>query len=170
MSDRRSSRPTPPGGGDGGDGSHPLLSLALAGMLDDVQAHSGAVYLLSETEPVLEMAVMAGLPRAGHPQPLLRDPDGRVHVLDLAGGPLLGIDAPTTAVPLPTGSVLVLYTDGLIEAPGVDLDDALAELAGRLERGTDQPLEVLADSLIGDCTTTPNRGDDMAVLLLRPQR
>ncbi|MGX6739439.1 SpoIIE family protein phosphatase [Streptomyces xantholiticus] len=114
------------------------------------------------------------LARAGHPQPLLRDPEGRVHVLDLAGGPLLGIDAsavyPTTAVPLPTGSVLVLYTDGLIEAPGVDLDDALAELAGRLGRGTGQPLEVLADSLIGDRTTTPTRGDDMAVLLLRPQR
>jgi PAS domain-containing protein len=114
------------------------------------------------------------LARAGHPQPLLRDPDGRVHVLDLAGGPLLGIDSsaayPTTAVPLPAGSVLVLYTDGLIETPGVDLDDALAEVAGRLERGVGQPLETLVDTLIGDRTTVPSRGDDMAVLLLRPRR
>ncbi|WP_240554422.1 SpoIIE family protein phosphatase, partial [Streptomyces niveiscabiei] len=33
-------------------------------MMDAVGALSGAVYLLSEEEPVLEMAVMAGLPRA----------------------------------------------------------------------------------------------------------
>lgn len=42
----------------------PLLSLTLATLMDDVQAHSGAVYLLTPGEPVLEMAVMAGLPRA----------------------------------------------------------------------------------------------------------
>lgn len=33
-------------------------------MMDEVHAHSGAVYLLAADEPVLEMAVMAGLPRA----------------------------------------------------------------------------------------------------------
>ncbi|BFO18913.1 hypothetical protein SHKM778_53010 [Streptomyces sp. KM77-8] len=42
----------------------PLLSLTLASMMDEVHAHSGAVYLLSPDQPVLEMAVMAGLPRA----------------------------------------------------------------------------------------------------------
>lgn len=108
------------------------------------------------------------LARAGHPQPLLRDPEGRVHVLDLAGGPLLGVDPsavyPTTSVPLPPGSVLVFYTDGLIERPGMDIDDALAELAGRLARAG-EPLEELADVLLGD--TPSERGDDTALLLLR---
>lgn len=42
----------------------PLLSSALAAMLDDMHAQSGAVYLLAPDEPVLEMAVKAGLPRA----------------------------------------------------------------------------------------------------------
>ena len=42
----------------------PLLSLTLAALMDEVHAHSGAVYLLSPDQPVLEMAVMAGLPRA----------------------------------------------------------------------------------------------------------
>ncbi|MGC0353613.1 GAF domain-containing protein [Streptomyces sp. SAI-124] len=42
----------------------PLLTLALASMMDEVHAHSGAVYLMAADEPVLEMAVMAGLPRA----------------------------------------------------------------------------------------------------------
>lgn len=114
------------------------------------------------------------LSRAGHPQPLLRDPDGRVHVLDLAGGPLLGVDPsavyPTTAVPLRPGSVLVLYTDGLIEAPGVDIDAALADLAALLGRATDEPLETLADSLISHATGTGQRTDDTALLLLRPER
>ncbi|MFC4607412.1 SpoIIE family protein phosphatase [Streptomyces maoxianensis] len=114
------------------------------------------------------------LARAGHPQPLLRDPDGQVFVLDLAGGPLLGVDPsaayPTTAVPLPPGSVLVLYTDGLIEVPGVDIDDALADLAALLASTPDQPLEALADSLIGHATRSRERSDDTALLLLRPER
>lgn len=108
------------------------------------------------------------LARAGHPQPLLRDPGGRVHVLDLAGGPLLGVDPsavyPTTSVPLPPGSVLVFYTDGLIERPGTDMDDALAALADRLA-GAGEPLEAIADALIGEAPS--GRGDDTALLLLR---
>lgn len=118
-------------------------------------------------------ATRALLARAGHPQPLLRDPDGRVHILDLAGGPLLGVDPsaayPTTAVPLPPGSVLVLYTDGLIEVPGVDFDDALAELAALLASTADQPLEALADTLVGHATRSRQRSDDTALLLLRPE-
>lgn len=42
----------------------PLLSLALTSMMDAVGAHSGAVYLRRGDEPLLEMAVMAGLPRS----------------------------------------------------------------------------------------------------------
>ncbi|MGW0584822.1 GAF domain-containing protein, partial [Streptomyces sp. NPDC002920] len=42
----------------------PLLSLALTSLMDAVGAHSGAVYLRPGDEPVLEMAVVAGLPRA----------------------------------------------------------------------------------------------------------
>ncbi|MFC9289628.1 SpoIIE family protein phosphatase, partial [Streptomyces sp. NPDC057052] len=78
-------------------------------------------------DPARGRAVMA---RAGHPPPLLRRPDGRVRVLDLAGGPLLGIDPeatyPTTEIELSPGSVLALYTDGLIESPGVDIEEAVA--------------------------------------------
>lgn len=114
------------------------------------------------------------LARAGHPHPLLSDPDGRVHILELAGGPLLGIDPsagyPTTAVRLLPGSVLVLYTDGLIEVPGGDMDEALADLAAELGRATDQPLEAVADRLIGRATGSRERGDDAALLLLRSER
>ncbi|MDG9719484.1 SpoIIE family protein phosphatase [Streptomyces sp. DH24] len=113
-------------------------------------------------------AVMA---RAGHPPPLLRRPDGRVRVLDLAGGPLLGIDAsasyPTTEVDLSPGSLLVLYTDGLVESPGVDFEDALAALGRRLSDAGDLPLDELADALVHGNAREGERLDDIALLLLR---
>ncbi|MGW6460430.1 SpoIIE family protein phosphatase [Streptomyces sp. NPDC055078] len=135
----------------------------------DAELLASCVYLHLELG-----AHRALLARAGHPQPLLRDPDGRVRALELAGGPLLGVDRaaeyPTTAVSLPPGSVLVLYTDGLIETPGIDLDDALAALARRLARSTGESLEDLADTLIGPAGAEGRRGDDTALLLLRPLR
>ncbi|WP_370102813.1 SpoIIE family protein phosphatase [Streptacidiphilus sp. MAP12-20] len=108
--------------------------------------------------------------RAGHPLPLLRDPEGRVRVLDLPGGPLLGIDTaatyPVTEIALPPGSLLALYTDGLIEAPGVDLDAALAELARELSPAGALSLDLLSDALIRHHPDRP-RSDDTALLLLR---
>lgn len=112
--------------------------------------------------------------RAGHPPPLLRRPDGQVRVLDLAGGPLLGIEAeasyPTSEFALPPGSVLALYTDGLIESPGVDIEDALAELGELLALYGDEPLEALADQLVRGTATAVERPDDVALLLLRAVR
>lgn len=112
------------------------------------------------------------LARAGHPLPLLREPDGRVRALELPGGPLLGVDSkavyPVTEVPLVPGAVLALYTDGLIERPGADLDEGLAELARRLAGAGDGPLEEIADALMG-MVGGEARGDDTALLLLRPR-
>ncbi len=98
-------------------------------LLLDLGADLFASCLYLRLDPAHGRAVMS---RAGHPPPLLRRPDGRVRVLDLAGGPLLGIDAsavyPTTEVALAPGSLLVLYTDGLVESPGTDFEEALADL------------------------------------------
>ncbi|MGW1881455.1 SpoIIE family protein phosphatase [Streptomyces sp. NPDC001970] len=110
--------------------------------------------------------------RAGHPHPLLREPDGSVHVLDILGGPLLGVDPtsryPTAPVSLLPGSVLALYTDGLVEAPGTDLDEALADLGAHLAAIGDRPLEEVADSLVRHTHQAHERADDVALLLLRP--
>jgi GAF domain-containing protein len=127
---------------------------------------ASCLYLL--LDPEHGRAVMA---RAGHPPPLLRRPDGRVRVLDLAGGPLLGIDGsptyPTTEVELTPGCVLVLYTDGLIESPGVDIEDALAELGKVLTEAGERPLDELADLLVQHSASVRERVDDVALLLLR---
>jgi PAS domain-containing protein len=113
----------------------------------------------------------AVLARAGHPPPLLREPDGRVRVPDLAGGPLLGIDAsaryPCTEIDLAPGALLVLYTDGLVESPDTDFDDSLAELGERLAEAGDLPPAELADRLVRDEADAEERPDDIALLLLR---
>ncbi|MEV6961123.1 SpoIIE family protein phosphatase [Streptomyces sp. NPDC051207] len=137
-------------------------------LLIDLGSDLFASCLYLRLDPGRGRAVMA---RAGHPPPLLRRPDGRVRVLDLAGGPLLGIDEsaayPTTEVVLSPGSLLALYTDGLVESPGVDFEDALAALGRRLSDAGDLPLDELADSLVRGEGQEGERLDDTALLLLR---
>ncbi|MET7378070.1 SpoIIE family protein phosphatase [Streptomyces sp. NPDC005526] len=131
-----------------------------------VELFASCLYL--RLDPVNGCAVMS---RAGHPPPLIRRPDGRVRVLDLAVGPLLGIDAsatyPTTLVDFAPGSVLALYTDGLVESPDTDIEDSLVELGQRLAEAGDAPLDELADLLVSHGAAERERIDDVALLLLR---
>ena len=66
----------------------------------------------------------------GHPPPLLLDPSsGRVTRLEDASAPPMGVAGPADVVeatlPLPDLAVVVLYTDGLIERRGQDIDRAI---------------------------------------------
>ncbi|MFC9889380.1 PP2C family protein-serine/threonine phosphatase [Streptomyces pilosus] len=138
---------------------------------------AGTNRLLNDLEPGLftsclyvhlDLAARRGcVATAGHPPPLLLRPDGRAELLRVPPGLLLGIEPdsryPTADVSLPPGCVLVLYTDGLVEAPGVDIDDATAALAGLLERADPTDLDAMADLLIRHA---PNPGDDIALLLI----
>ncbi|MFI5567160.1 SpoIIE family protein phosphatase [Streptomyces sp. NPDC051740] len=137
-------------------------------LLLDLGSELFASCLYLRLDPARGRAVMS---RAGHPPPLLRRPDGRVRVLDLAGGPLLGIDGsaayPSTEVGFSPGSLLVLYTDGLVESPGTDFEDAVADLCRRLTGLGDLPLDDLADALVQHGADAENRLDDIALLLLR---
>ncbi|WP_432057145.1 SpoIIE family protein phosphatase [Streptomyces sp. bgisy022] len=138
-------------------------------LLLDLGSELFASCLYLRLDPARGRAVMS---RAGHPPPLLRRPDGRVRVLDLAGGPLLGVDGgavyPATEVALSPGSLLVLYTDGLVESPGTDFEEALAALGRRLSDLGDLPLDRLADGLIRfGADAAEHRLDDIALLLIR---
>ncbi|MCG7207218.1 SpoIIE family protein phosphatase [Streptomyces arenae] len=110
------------------------------------------------------------LASAGHPPAVLRHPDGRTDVLRVPAGLLLGIerqaDYPAVQHRLPAGSVLVLYTDGLIEHPGLDPDDAVAALARLVARTDPTDLDRMADRLL-DHAGDP--ADDVALLLIRPE-
>lgn len=107
--------------------------------------------------------------RAGHPQPLLREPDGHTSVLDLPGGVVLGIDAdagyPVAELRLAAGSVLALYTDGLVERPGIDIDVGVERLRLALAGGRPSPLTDMADRLVHEVGNTDDRPDDIALLL-----
>ncbi|WP_328863137.1 SpoIIE family protein phosphatase [Streptomyces sp. NBC_00306] len=111
------------------------------------------------------------LATAGHPPPLLRHPDGRTEVLHLSPGLLLGIDPDmdyaTIEIVLSPGAVIALYTDGLVEIPGTDIDDTTNALAQRLAQAQSQDLDDLAGTLVRQAAAT--RHDDIALLLVRRQ-
>ncbi|MFD7438188.1 SpoIIE family protein phosphatase [Streptomyces sp. NPDC059861] len=116
----------------------------------------------------------AALATAGHPPPLLRRPDGGTEILPVPTGLLLGItrdaDYATMDIPLPPGTTLALYTDGLVEAPGTDIDDAIAELARQLARSCTDDIDALTDALLRHALRGIPRTDDIAMLLMRTTR
>ncbi|MEU6578667.1 GAF domain-containing SpoIIE family protein phosphatase [Streptomyces sp. NPDC046805] len=74
---------------------------------------------------------------AGHPPPLLRGPDGRTAPVPLAEAGLpLGLGTghyAATVLTVPEPALLVLYSDGLVEARDADIDHQIARLAGTLD-------------------------------------
>ncbi|MFJ6249927.1 MULTISPECIES: SpoIIE family protein phosphatase [unclassified Streptomyces] len=107
--------------------------------------------------------------RAGHPQPLLLRPDGTARQLDLAGGMVLGIDDgatyPVSRLRLAPGAVLALFTDGLVERPGRDIDEGIERLRRELAATASLPLSETADRLTREARQATARPDDIALLL-----
>ncbi|MEW2510390.1 SpoIIE family protein phosphatase [Streptomyces sp. NPDC046870] len=106
---------------------------------------------------------------AGHPPPLLVTRDGLAEYLTEGHSLLLGtgVDAPRpdASVVLPPGCTLLLYTDGLIEAPGYTLDEGLNRLRQHAAALAHRPLPSLTDQLLR--RVHPPGLDDVALLALR---
>ena len=106
--------------------------------------------------------------RAGHPCPLVVE-DGRARFLDGHVGPPVGFlhtsQYETETVTLAPGATLLLYTDGLYERPGEDLDDGLERLRGVAE-AFDGSLQALVDHLCAELVGDEGR-DDVALLAVR---
>jgi PAS domain S-box-containing protein len=110
---------------------------------------------------------------AGHPPPLLITRDGMADYLTNGHGLLLGTGLQHTARPeatavLPPESTLLLYTDGLIEAPGQTLDEGLNRLRQHAAALAHRPLSTLPDQLLH--RVHPPGHDDIALLALRAPR
>ncbi|MBL7497628.1 SpoIIE family protein phosphatase [Frankia sp. CNm7] len=110
---------------------------------------------------------------AGHPPPLLIHPDGTVQFLDQATDPPLGarpehVPRPQARTAFPDGATLVLYTDGLVEQRGEDIDVGLTRLADHLTRHRALSPEALADSLLDALPSATAGSDDVAIVVLRP--
>ena len=107
---------------------------------------------------------------AGHPPPLIRYPDGTVAYLEGGRSLPLGIGGDVSyrqaAVEVPPGSVLMLYTDGLIERRDSSLDEGLELLARLVSEGPPEP-DALVDHVLAHVFRESERGDDVAVLVVR---
>ncbi|MFE1024603.1 SpoIIE family protein phosphatase [Streptomyces sp. NPDC058818] len=108
---------------------------------------------------------------AGHPPPLLLTQDGGARYLEAGQGLLLGARLgaggrrPDATMPLPPGSTLLLYTDGLVEVPGSDLDTGLGRLRRNALALVHEPLDTLCDEVLA--RMPPGSSDDIALLALR---
>ena len=108
---------------------------------------------------------------AGHPPPLLLHPDGQVDVLDTPPEMLVGV-RPGAArtdhvIPLPAGSTLLFYSDGLIEQRDGDrdIDSGTAVVVQALTGRAGLPLDALLDRVL-DLVREPQE-DDIVVLAVR---
>ncbi|MER5873562.1 PP2C family protein-serine/threonine phosphatase [Streptomyces sp. NPDC002044] len=139
------------------------------GRLDALAAADGtrrpATCLLVRIDPARGKADYAS---AGHLPPAVFTGDGRGELLDVPVGPPLGTgfggyDAYTR--PIAADHTLVLYTDGLVERRGEDIDASLARLAAlRMPAGA-APAEVV-DAVCRDLDAA-HAEDDVAVLAAR---
>ncbi|WP_143630527.1 GAF domain-containing SpoIIE family protein phosphatase [Streptomyces sp. 1-11] len=106
---------------------------------------------------------------AGHPPPLLVTADGDTTYLWEAHGLLLGVDPhaerPSACLPLPEGSTLLLYTDGLIERRGESMDHGMTRLRQHAAVLVDQDIDELSDELMNGLVAGAH--DDIALLALR---
>lgn len=105
---------------------------------------------------------------AGHlPPVLLRN--GRATVLETSPELMLGVDGETSRTDherlLAPGETLLLYTDGLVEVPGVSLDERIAQLASVVESAADVPLESFVDRVLQAFAAQPI--DDVAILAVQ---
>ena len=115
------------------------------------------------------------LSSAGHPPPLTRLPSGEVVFLDppFAQGPLLGLGLTRrrhdATFLLPAGSMVLFYTDGLIERSS-DRDDEAEQRLIRAAAGAPDGLDAFVDhvlaELVGERSDHVGPSDDVVVLAL----
>jgi serine phosphatase RsbU (regulator of sigma subunit) len=107
---------------------------------------------------------------AGHVPAIVVDVHGRARMLTAAGSLPLAVvddlDRPEAEVVLPSGSTLLLYTDGLVERRGSDLDEGMARAAAALADGRHLPPAELA-ALLTDQLLDDAPDDDVAFLIYR---
>lgn len=140
-----------------------LLNTVDALMATDGHAQSDiATCLHGIYDPASRRCTIA---RAGHPPPAVLHPDGSVEFPEIPAGPPLGIGGQryaTAELQLAEGDVLMLYTDGLIETRGQDIDVGMRRLGTALGRGG-HSLNQLCDSVLTDLR--PHGGEDDITLL-----
>ncbi|GGW16041.1 histidine kinase [Streptomyces libani subsp. rufus] len=132
---------------------------------DDRVPLTGATCLYAIYDPVGGHCTLS---RAGHLAPAVVDPGGTVTFPDLPLSPPLGVGGhPFEAgeLDLPEGSRLVLFTDGLVEDRGRDIDEGLELLSSAIahvDRTPEETCRALVETMLPG-----HPRDDVALLVAR---
>jgi serine phosphatase RsbU (regulator of sigma subunit) len=142
----------------------------------EMAAMATAVYARIE-RPGPDGARLLRYANAGHPTPLLLEPDGKLVRLDEHRSPMIGAvprlgrrgdpGRSDAAVPMAPGSTLLLYTDGLTDVVGEDADERtelLERTVAGIAAGSDA--EAVVDRVLDVCIPDQLR-DDVALLAVR---
>ncbi|MCH0543451.1 serine/threonine-protein phosphatase [Streptomyces sp. MUM 203J] len=144
---------------------HEVLQL-LDGLAAEIDASQIATCVYAVHDPNEGRLVYAS---AGHLPILVRDENGAVRRAADPTGPPLGTGGwlhTSGTIALPPGSTAVLYTDGLVERRGEDIDEGVSSLERALAGATGTP-QVVCDRLLRSLGVTAEHDDDVAVLVLQ---
>ncbi|WP_327290989.1 SpoIIE family protein phosphatase [Streptomyces sp. NBC_01198] len=113
--------------------------------------------------------------RAGHPPPLIIDPDGRAEFIHAPAGAPIGwglSSYESVDVDIAENGFLAMYTDGLVERRGEDIDAGMDRLTAAFTAAVGQAggdLDDIGDAVIDRMTRGTRPEDDIALLLARVQ-
>lgn len=152
------------------DGSPGDVLRALDRTLANLEVDALATAVLGQITPAPSGGdVLFRWSNAGHLPPLLLLPDGAAVLLDSEPDLLLGF-LPHTGrgdhqMLLPPGSIVVLYTDGLVEQRGENLEVGLERLRSSTENLQHLSTEEILDHILAQLEKEPL--DDVALLAVR---
>ncbi|MFI5769121.1 SpoIIE family protein phosphatase [Streptomyces sp. NPDC051658] len=156
-----------PGGGNASGGSQWPSRAAHKSREADLSEVYLATCVYAVYDPVTRRCTFAN---AGHLPPAVVEPGEAALLLDVPPGMPLGVGGEPfeeVEVELKEGSLLALYTDGLVESRDHPLDEGLDALRGALV-DPQRPIEDLCDHVLTTLDTRHGE-DDIALLMARIQ-
>jgi len=106
--------------------------------------------------------------RAGHPPPVVVDPAGRATVPEVPAGVPIGLGVglyESARMKIPDGTLIALYTDGLVESRSEDIESGIHRLAAALAHPPAALHELSAKAVATVRSDPPS--DDATLLLAR---
>ncbi|WP_165970079.1 SpoIIE family protein phosphatase [Nonomuraea terrae] len=129
-------------------------------------AEIGATCLYAVYDPATRRCTLSA---AGHPPPAVVAPGGAVTFPPVPAGTPIGLGLASYEsldLELEPGSLVVLYSDGLIETRHADIDAGMARLRAALSDPA-LPLETLCGTVIDAMVNDTSSEDDVALLVAR---
>jgi serine phosphatase RsbU (regulator of sigma subunit) len=107
---------------------------------------------------------------AGHFPPVIARPGEAAVLADVRPGSMIGmglqVRRPVSTLPVPPGTLLCFYTDGLVERRGEVIDDGLDRLCRAV---TAEPAEAACAAVMAALVGNEPARDDIALLMVRRQ-